>query len=88
MQRKRIFKRILSGSTGPVKVNITWPPYEENVKMINEHKINLKFLSPTEKSEAVTKYENGMSITKIANLYGCHRTTVSRILKIKGISIR
>ena len=54
------------------------------------HKITQKqiLLTPVEKNEVVTKYESGMSMTALAKLYGCHRTTVGRILKDRGVDIR
>jgi DNA-directed RNA polymerase specialized sigma24 family protein len=62
--------------------------YGEKVKMVREHKLSLKLLTPTEKDEAIAKYESGMSMAAVANIYGCHYTTVGRLLRARGIEIR
>ena len=62
--------------------------YGEDVKIVRQHTLNLKLLTPTEKDEIVTKYKNGMTMTAIANQYGCHYTTVGRVLRINGVEIR
>ena len=62
--------------------------YDEDIKMVSQHTLNPKFLTPTEKDEAVTRYESGMSMTAVANLYGCHRTTIRDVLQAKGIATR
>jgi DNA-directed RNA polymerase specialized sigma24 family protein len=56
-------------------------PFGENVKMVRQRKLNLKLLTPTEKTEVITKYNSGTNMTAVADLYGCHRTTVGRILR-------
>jgi hypothetical protein len=45
-----------------------------------------KLLTPVEKDELVKKYEAGMTMTAVSDLYGCHYTTVGRILKARGIT--
>jgi hypothetical protein len=62
--------------------------YDDDVKMVREHKLASKLMTPTEKDEAVRKYESGMSMSAVADEYGCHYTTVGRLLKIRKISIR
>ena len=68
----------------PDQVNL----YGDDVRMVREHKLNLKLLTPAEKDEAVTQYESGLTMTAVANLYGCHYTTVGRILRERGVEIR
>jgi DNA-directed RNA polymerase specialized sigma24 family protein len=62
--------------------------YGENVKIIRQYKLTLKLLTPIEKDEVVDKYETGMTMTEIANIYGCHYTTVGRLLRRRGVEIR
>ena len=44
-----------------------------------------KFLTSAEREELAIKYEGGMTMMALANLYGCHYTTVSRILAKNNI---
>ena len=62
--------------------------YGEDVKMVRQHKLNSVLLTPAEKDEAVVKYEYGMTMTAVADLYDCHYTTVGRLLRQRGIEIR
>jgi DNA invertase Pin-like site-specific DNA recombinase len=87
-KRTAVIKRILKGDAEVVKKIESSPPYDEDVKVICQHQLSLKLLTPAEKDEVVIKYQSGMSMTAIANLYGCHRTTVSSILKARGVVIR
>jgi DNA-directed RNA polymerase specialized sigma24 family protein len=63
-------------------------PYGEEVKMVREHKLTLKLLTPAEKDEVVAKYQAGMTMMAIADIYGCHYTTVGRLLRARGVEIR
>ncbi len=49
--------------------------------MVREHKQHSRLLTPAEQTEAIAKYKNGMTMTAIANLYGCHYITISRLLR-------
>ena len=60
----------------------------EGVRIANKRTLKPKLLTPTEKDEVVTKYESGMTMTAISNIYGCHYTTVGSILRRKGATIR
>jgi DNA invertase Pin-like site-specific DNA recombinase len=62
--------------------------FGEDVKMVRKITQRPKLLTPAEKNEVVKKYESGMSMMAIAELYGCHYTTVGRILRQKGVVIR
>ena len=68
----------------PDQVNL----YGDDVRMVREHKLHLKLLTTAEKDEAVAKYESGMNMTTVADEYGCHYTTVGRILRERGVAIR
>ena len=56
--------------------------------MIRQHTLYPKLLTPSEKDKVVEKYESGLTMTAIATEFGCHYTTVGRILRQLGISIR
>ena len=85
-KRALVVKRILNGEANLVKVEES--PYGEGVKMVRQHTLDLVLLTPAEKDEVVAKYERGVSMTTIAKLYECHRTTVGRILSANGVVIR
>lgn len=63
-------------------------PFGEDVKMVRQHKLKCRLLTPTEQDEVVTKYKSGMTMTAIADEYGCHYTTVGRLLRARGVEIR
>jgi hypothetical protein len=56
--------------------------------MISHRKLKPKLLTPAEKDELVGKYESGMNMTTVSAWYGCHYTTVGRILRQRGVAIR
>ena len=85
--RAKIIKKIMIGETDTVKIE-TPLPYGEEVKMVRQHKLNLRLLTLTEKDEVVEKYKTGMTQTAIADIYGCHPSTVGRLLKQRGVEIR
>ena len=64
------------------------PLFGEDVKMISNRTLKPTLLTPAEKDEVASKYESGMTMTAIADVYGCHRTTVGDILRKKGVVIR
>jgi hypothetical protein len=59
----------------------------DDVKMVREHKLKSKLLTAAEKDEAVAKYESGLSMASVAKLYGCHYTTIGRLLRARGTPI-
>ena len=63
-------------------------PFGENVKMINHRTLKPTLLTSAEKDDVVVKYESGMTMTAIANIYRCHYTTIGRILKSRDVVIR
>jgi DNA-directed RNA polymerase specialized sigma24 family protein len=62
--------------------------YDDDVKMVREHKLKLKLLTAAEKDEAIQKYQTGLSMAAVAKLYGCHYTTIGRLLRAKGVVVR
>ena len=86
--RNAILKDILSSDEPLPKNESNDYPFGEDVKIIHQHKLNCKLLTPTEKDGVVTKYKCGMTMAAIADEYGCHYTTIGRILRQKGVEIR
>ena len=86
--RNAILKGILKDESVIVKTKTDEYPFGEDVKMVRQHTIELKLHTPAEKDEVVIKYESGMTMTEIADEYGCHYSTVGRILRQRGVAIR
>jgi len=65
-------------------------PFGEGVKTIRSHSQFPKpvYLTDTEKDEITMKYTNGTPMSVLAREYGCHRTTVSKVLRENGATIR
>jgi len=57
----------------------------EDSKIISKISHKQTHLTPAEKDELVAKYKNGITMRALAELYGCHHTTVRRILKTHKI---
>ena len=62
--------------------------FSKDIKMVRKIVQKQKYLTPIEKDELGPKYESGQSMTAIADEYGCHYTTVGRILRERGAVIR
>ncbi len=86
--RTRILRHSIGLETGNVNSFADAHLYGEDVKMVRRHKLHCRLLTPTEQDEAIAKYKTGMTMTDVANLYGCHYTTIGRLLKQRGISKR
>jgi len=63
-------------------------PYGEDVKMVQEIAHRQTRLSSAEKDEVVGKYESGMTMMAIAEIYGCHYTTIGSILRKRNTPLR
>jgi hypothetical protein len=61
--------------------------FGEDVKIVNKITKPQRLLSPAEKDEIVVKYNSGMSMAAVADFFGCHYTTIGRILRRKGVVI-
>ena len=62
--------------------------FGEDVKVVSSRILKPIMLTPAEKDEVVVKYKSGMTMTAIADIYGCHRTTVRNILMKRRVAIR
>jgi len=62
--------------------------FGKNVKIIHNLGQRPVCLTAEEKDELTTKYEKGMTMSALACEYGCHYTTVGRILRKRGVGIR
>ena len=86
--RTAILNGIMMDGEPFVKLKIDDHPFGEDVKMVRQHTLNPVLLTPAEKDEVIVKYENGLNMSEIADEYGCHYTTVGRLLRKRGVVIR
>jgi len=92
--RTKIAKKILCGEADTVKAsesdlfNEKSARFGEDAKVVRKHKLKLTLLTPEEKDEAVEKYQSGLSQAEIADMLGCHHSTISRLLKQRGVEVR
>lgn len=56
--------------------------------MVKKLCVQQKILIEAERVEVEKMYRNGMTMTAIARFYGCHYTTVGRILRRRNVPIR
>jgi len=76
--RERDFTNAITSSTSDNSLYDTC----EDSKIISKISHKQTHLTLAEKDELVAKYKDGMTARTLAELYGCHHTTVSRILKM------
>ena len=85
--RASILERLDKG-----KLSINKPerkyPYDEDTKIVKELRVKQKFLTMEEQAEVENLYRKGMTMTAIAKCYGCHCSTIGRILRRRNVSIR
>ena len=63
-------------------------PYGKDTKVVDQLRVRGVILSEAEQAEAENMYRKGMSMAAIARLYGCHYTTIGRILRKRNVPIR
>jgi DNA-directed RNA polymerase specialized sigma24 family protein len=86
--KKALLNGIISGKPEFAVPNQDENFYGEDVKVVGKIAQKQKYLTPPEKDEVVEKYADGLTIKEIAKIYGCHRSTVRRILVKRGVAIR
>ena len=89
--RSVILKKIIMGEADIVKTSKASKeecPYGVDIRMVRKITKEQKLLTSAEKDELVAKYNTGMSMAAIAAIYGCHYTTVGRILRRKSVDVR
>ena len=86
-QRATLLKHSLGGEA-PIVKDEEPNPYGENVRIAKSLRQRQIILTPAEKDEVVVKYQSGMTMSAIARIYGCHHTTIGKILRKRGVEIR
>ncbi|MDR0999411.1 MAG: helix-turn-helix domain-containing protein [Clostridiales bacterium] len=79
---------ILERTETPEKTTQEDKLFGEDVKMIRQYKLQCRLLTPAEQAEAIEKYQEGLSMAAVADIYGCHYTTIGRLLRQRGVGIR
>jgi DNA-binding NarL/FixJ family response regulator len=59
--------------------------YGEDIKIVSKITRRPKFLTDAEKDGMVEKYKAGLTVKKIADLYGCCNSTVRKELRQRGV---
>ena len=87
MYRPNILERSINHAEAPVNSREEYP-FGENVKMIHHITRRPKYFTSEEKDELILKYEKGTTMADLAKIYGCHNTTIGRILRKRNVEIR
>ena len=85
--RASILRQLKEGET-PISKPTNEYPYGKNTKVVDQLRVRGGILSEAEQAEAENMYRKGMSMAAIARLYGCHYTTIGRILRRRNVPIR
>ena len=85
--RASILRQLKEGES-PISAPVNEHPYGEDTKVVDQLRVRGVILSEAEHAEAENMYRNGMSMAAIARLYGCHYTTIGRILRRRNVPIR
>lgn len=63
-------------------------PYDEGTKFASTITLKQTILTEAQRAEAEIMYRKGMTMTAIADILGCHYTTIGRILRQRNVPIR
>lgn len=85
--RASILRQLKEGER-PISKPTNEYPYGKNTKVVDQLRVRGGILSEAEQAEAENMYRKGMSMAAIARLYGCHYTTIGRILRRRNVPIR
>jgi len=86
--KTKILERNIIKNPKPTPLVNTPYTLSENTRIVKKISQKQTRLTSLQKDEIATKYKEGMSVTAIAKIYGCHHTTVGRILRKKGVENR
>ena len=62
--------------------------YNEDAKIVIEINVKQTILTESQRTEVEIMYRKGMTKSAIADIFGCHYTTIGRILRQRNIPIR
>ena len=80
--------RILNGSDTPPNRPADNPPDYVGTKLVNSLSVQQVILSEEQKAQAELMYRDGQTMSAIAKAFGCHYTTIGRILRRRKVPIR
>ena len=64
------------------------PPDYVGTKLVNSLSVQQVILSEEQKAQAELMYRDGQTMSAIAKAFGCHYTTIGRILRRRKVPIR
>jgi hypothetical protein len=85
--KKIILENSIGDTLKPVNPSKTHS-FDKDTKMVCRINRKQTYLTNNEKDELVVKYQSGMTMMALANEYGCHYTTIGRVLRNRMITIR
>jgi len=88
LEHRKVLLELRLRTDGDLKGLDKLHPFGEDVKIISRRSHNPTWLKPEEKDDVVAKYESGINMNAIAKEYNCHRTTVSNLLRKRGVRSR
>ena len=63
-------------------------PYDEGTKFASKITLKQTILTEAQRAEAEIMYRKGMTMSAIADTFGCHYTTIGKILRQRNVPIR
>ena len=85
--KRNILKNSIGDTQKPVNPSESHS-FGEDIKMVRRNTRKQTYLTNKEKDAVVIKYQEGLTMMTLANEYGCHYTTIGRVLRNKGVEIR
>ena len=85
--RASILERLDRGEP-PIDKSSNKYPYNEGTKFASKITQKQMILTESQRTEVVKMYCKGMPMAAIADTFGCHYTTIRRILQQRNVPIR
>ncbi len=80
--------RILNGYDILLDCPANKPPGSPEAKLVNSLSVRQVILTEEQKAQAELMYRDGQTMSAIAKVFGCHYTTIGRILRRRKVPIR
>ena len=80
--------QILNGYDIPLDCPANKSPDSPEAKLVNSLSVRQVILTEEQKAQAELMYRDGQTMSAIAKVFGCHYTTIGRILRRRKVPIR